>query len=777
MYNVFRLIMFGVEGKFRMDKIYMVLLLLMIIPILICIRYARKIKSDVAASIVKCLVFAIITILSNGLFVFSIDETFAYLMEALYLFSIDMVLIYILQYSQQYTMVFNEISPFRTGCFIVAYLDGISLFANTFLHNIFTLNKVSYMNYELFHIGTKSVFYHLHFVFAFCLVFCIIASFITKITRIPYFYRKKYFPILVVICVILVLNVVCDLSEFPVDLSLPFFVFAAILICYLSLYRSPKELVDKTLSIVVTEMNNMVICFDINNECVYANDRALEMFRISEGSLQAVSEYAKAWLAENDIENRDSLEWSDQKIIDNKIHYFDIEYRKLFDQKKEYIGFFLNLVDNTEKHLALEQERYLATHDTLTGLYNKSHFAVKSAEILKSHPDEEWLLLSSNIKDFKLINDLFGMEKGNAMLKMEAGLLKERCHDGIVYGRIGGDKFAICMPKARFQEEYFTDAIQTMGQVFNNDLYHLHIYIGVYEITDINEDISIMCDKANLAIKTLNENYARSIAYYNDTILNNTILEKQLVGDFDQALKEKQFCMYLQPQMTSEGKMLGAEALVRWQHPKRGLIFPGDFIEVFEKTGLIYRLDRFIWELAVQKLARWQQEGHSDLYISVNISTKDFYYMNVYETITAFVEKYRIIPSTLKLEITETAIMTGTAGELDMIEQFREYGFQVEIDDFGSGYSSFNTLKDMDVDVLKIDMGFLRTSKPENLEKSMSILNMIISLSKTLGLSVVTEGVETKEQVVKLSQMGCGIYQGYYFSKPIPVEEFEKRYM
>jgi len=777
LYNVFGLIMFGVEGKFRMDKIYMVLLLLMIIPILICIRYARKIKSDVAASIVKCLVFAIITILSNGLFVFSIDETFAYLMEALYLFSIDMVLIYILQYSQQYTMVFNEISPFRTGCFIVAYLDGISLFANTFLHNIFTLNKVSYMNYELFHIGTKSVFYHLHFVFAFCLVFCIIASFITKITRIPYFYRKKYFPILVVICVILVLNVVCDLSEFPVDLSLPFFVFAAILICYLSLYRSPKELVDKTLSIVVTEMNNMVICFDINNECVYANDRALEMFRISEGSLQAVSEYAKAWLAENDIENRDSLEWSDQKIIDNKIHYFDIEYRKLFDQKKEYIGFFLNLVDNTEKHLALEQERYLATHDTLTGLYNKSHFAVKSAEILKSHPDEEWLLLSSNIKDFKLINDLFGMEKGNAVLKMEAGLLKERCHDGIVYGRIGGDKFAICMPKARFQEEYFTDAIQTMGQVFNNDLYHLHIYIGVYEITDINEDISIMCDKANFAIKTLNENYARSIAYYNDTILNNTILEKQLVGDFDQALKEKQFCMYLQPQMTSEGKMLGAEALVRWQHPKRGLIFPGDFIEVFEKTGLIYRLDRFIWELAVQKLARWQQEGHSDLYISVNISTKDFYYMNVYETITALVEKYRIIPSTLKLEITETAIMTGTAGELDMIEQFREYGFQVEIDDFGSGYSSFNTLKDMDVDVLKIDMGFLRTSKPENLEKSMSILNMIISLSKTLGLSVVTEGVETKEQVVKLTQMGCRIYQGYYFSKPIPVEEFEKRYM
>lgn len=760
-----------------MDRLYMTLLLLLIIPILVCIRYAGKIKSNVADSIVKCLVFSIITILSNGLFAFSHNETFAYLMEALYLFSFDMVLIYILQYSQQYTKVFDEVSLVRSGSFLLAYLDGTSLLVNTIFHHVFTLKNVSYASFQMYHIGNKTIFYHLHYVFAYCLVLCIIASFLTKILQIPGFYRKKYIPILVVICVIIALNFICNISGFPIDMSLPFFVFAAILICYLTLYRSPRELIDKTLSIVVTEMNNMVICFDINHECVYANDRALKMFHTSADGLQDISEYAKVWLEENDITDTDFLEWSNQKTIDDQIHYFDIEYRKLFDQKKEYIGFFLNLVDNTEKHLALEQERYLATHDTLTGLYNKSHFAMKATEMLKAAPQEEWLLLSSNIKDFKLINDLFGIEKGNEALKMEADLLKERCHEGIVYGRIGGDKFAICLPKTKFREQDFMDAIQEMGRAFNNDLYHLHIYVGVYEITDIHENISIMCDKANLAIKTLNENYARSIAYYNDTILNDTILEKQLVGDFDQALEEKQFCMYLQPQMTPEGRMLGAEALVRWQHPKRGLIFPGDFIEVFEKTGLIYRLDRFIWELAVQKLAQWQQEGHNDLYISVNISTKDFYYMDVYKTITALVEKYRIIPSSLKLEITETAIMSGTAGELERIEQFRKYGFQVEIDDFGSGYSSFNTLKDMDVDVLKIDMGFLRTTKPENLEKSMSIVNMIISLSKTLGLSVVTEGVETKEQVAKLTRMGCGVYQGYYFSKPIPVEAFEERYL
>lgn len=760
-----------------MDKLYMILLCLMIVPILICIKYSRRIKSDVASSIVKCLIFAIVTILSNGLSAFSGNETFSYIMEALYRFSFDLMLIYVLQYSQQYTRVFHEVSSFKKGCFIIAYLDGILLFFNIIFHNVFTIETVRFPNFDMYHVADKSIIFYFHYVFAYGLVVCIIASFIIKIRQIPDFYRKKYLPILVLMCVITVLKFICGVSEFPIDVSLPFFVCAAILICYLTLYRSPRELVDKTLSIVVTEMNNAVICFDINNECVYANERALKIFNSSLDSLSGISEDVQGWIKEHDTNNSASLEWSSQTIIDNKTYYFDIEYRKLFDKKNEYIGFFLNLIDNTEKHIAFEKEKYLATHDTLTGLYNKNYFAQKTSEILNENPDKEWLLICSNIKDFKLVNDLFGLEKGNEVLKMEADLLKVQCGEGSVYGRTGGDKFAICIPKEEFKEQDFMDAIQTMGHAFNNDLYHLHIYVGVYEITDRNEDVSIMCDKANLAIKTLGENYDKSIAYYNDTIFHDTVAEKQLVGDFDKALVEKQFCMYLQPQVTSEGKLLGAEALVRWQHPKRGLIFPGDFIEVFEKTGLIYRLDRFVWELAVQKLAQWQKAGRDDLYISVNISTKDFYYMDVYETITSLVETYKIIPSTLKLEITETAIMTGTAGELEMIERFRKSGFQVEIDDFGSGYSSFNTLKDMDVDVLKIDMGFLRTTRPERIERSMSIINTIISLTKTLGLSVITEGVETKEQIDKLTQMGCGIYQGYYFSKPIPVGQFEDTYL
>ena len=300
----------------------------------------------------------------------------------------------------------------------------------------------------------------------------------------------------------------------------------------------------------------------------------------------------------------------------------------------------------------------------------------------------------------------------------------------------------------------------------------LYMYIGVYEITDRDEDVSIMCDKANLAMKTLYENYDKSIAYYSDVILDKTIEEKQLVGDFDEAIAKRQFCMYLQPQMTSEGKMIGAEALVRWQHPKRGLIFPGDFIEIFERTGLIYRLDRFVWELAVEKLAQWQKDGRDDLYISVNISTKDFCYMDVYKTITSLVEKYKIVPSTLKLEITETAIMTGTAGEIEIIEQFRKYGFEVEIDDFGSGYSSLNMLKDVKVDALKLDRVFFESG--DNDERGKDIIQSVIKLAQALDLHTISEGVEERKQVEFLKEMHCDLIQGYVFAKPMPVPEFEQ---
>ena len=201
---------------------------------------------------------------------------------------------------------------------------------------------------------------------------------------------------------------------------------------------------------------------------------------------------------------------------------------------------------------------------------------------------------------------------------------------------------------------------------------------------------------------------------------------------------------------------------------------PNEFIPIFEKNGLIIDIDRYIWEMACRILRKWKEEGRDDVYISVNISPRDFYFLNVYQIFVELVEKYDIDPQNLKLEITETAVVMDLKRQLELITRLRQTGFIVEMDDFGSGYSSLNMLKEIHVDVLKIDMAFLKKAKDE--ERSKKILQMIIGLSKQLGMPVITEGVETAQQVEFLAEMGCDIFQGYYFGKPMSVQEFEAKY-
>jgi hypothetical protein len=296
----------------------------------------------------------------------------------------------------------------------------------------------------------------------------------------------------------------------------------------------------------------------------------------------------------------------------------------------------------------------------------------------------------------------------------------------------------------------------------------------VYDISDLEEPVSIMCDKANLASETIKNEYKSNIAYYTERLFESSIEERRIIGEFERAISNNEFEMYLQPQVDSSGNLYGAEALVRWQHPERGLLSPAIFIDVLEKTGFIYKLDRYMWDKAAKKLGEWKKEGKDQYHISVNISTKDFYLVDVYETFVGLVDKYDIDPVNLNIEITETTLMSDFDKNMGIIRLLQNYGFNIEIDDFGSGYSSLNMLKDISADVLKIDMGFLRAS--ENEAKGLDILESIITLAGKLGMKVITEGVETKKQLYMLVEMGCDMYQGYYFSKPIPVDEFEKKY-
>jgi EAL domain-containing protein (putative c-di-GMP-specific phosphodiesterase class I) len=283
-----------------------------------------------------------------------------------------------------------------------------------------------------------------------------------------------------------------------------------------------------------------------------------------------------------------------------------------------------------------------------------------------------------------------------------------------------------------------------------------------------------MCGRANSALRTIREDLTRIVAYFNYAVFQKILFEQAVLGSFDEAMESGQFKMYLQPQVTKDGNVIGAEALARWQRPDGTMVMPGDFIETLETAGLIHKLDSYIWELAVCKLREWKHTEFKDLHISINISPKDMELMDVFKVITDLVHKYDVDPSRLHLEITESFIIKNPSVVNNLIMRLKEAGFLIEIDDFGSGYSSLNMLKDINADVIKIDTGFL--SKSLNEDRGEIILDSIIFMAKRLGIGTVTEGVETPNQFAMLNAMGCDVYQGYLFSKPVSVKEFENKY-
>lgn len=416
---------------------------------------------------------------------------------------------------------------------------------------------------------------------------------------------------------------------------------------------------------------------------------------------------------------------------------------------------------------------YRLNYDSLTKAYNRYGFYKNAQKLIKEHTDTEYCLILSDIKSFKLINEIYGENIADKILIDEVNIIRQKMKGNSVLGRLNGDIIAMVIPKEYLSEKEFSDMIKLLSDRYSNKNFRLHIYLGVYYIKDVNETIRQMVDKVSLVIMKSKGNMSNYILYYDENSYRNDIFKQQLIGEFETALNENQFCMYLQPQTDKDGNMLGAEALIRWNHPNMGLIMPGAFIECFEDAGLIYRLDNYIWEEAAKQLKIWKDSGYN-YYISVNISAKDFYHIDVYQTFKNLVSKYGIDTDKLHIEITETALSEDKQAAHKTIERLHDEGFIIEIDDFGSGYSSFNFLKDVCADVIKIDRVFLKKSSHE--ERGEQILRSIISLSHDIGMDVITEGVENVDQLSMLAKMNCDWFQGYYFSKPIAVGDFEEKY-
>ena len=419
-----------------------------------------------------------------------------------------------------------------------------------------------------------------------------------------------------------------------------------------------------------------------------------------------------------------------------------------------------------------EMHRYVEI-DALTGLYNRETFYKRAAALMQANPDIKYYIIYLDISCFKAINDLFHIETGNLILKTAANYFSTLINPKIgLCSRIEADHFVICIPQDKVDIERLIVGldltVQSLG-IGHNILF----YAGVYPVNNPALPVDQMCDRANMALRKIKGNYMNRYAYYDAGMREIMLQDQMIVRDMETALQENQFTIFLQPVYNiKNNSIISAEALVRWFHPINGMISPGKFIPVFERNGFIVRLDRFVWEEVCKYIKKQREETGEVIPVSVNVSRLNFYNLDLLEFLLGLLEKYELEPWMLKLEITESAYMDNSHQLMSIIHIFREEGFPVLMDDFGSGYSSLNMLKNLPVDVLKVDMAFVR--ELEESERAYMILKFIMMLAHDLGMDVIVEGVETKKQLDYLANLGAEKIQGYYFSKPLPVPEFKK---
>ncbi|MEG7531620.1 MAG: EAL domain-containing protein, partial [Hungatella sp.] len=432
-----------------------------------------------------------------------------------------------------------------------------------------------------------------------------------------------------------------------------------------------------------------------------------------------------------------------------------------------------NAIDRSQ-FSALKQLKYLADYDVLTGIYNKTKFFDAVRRMIDANGDKSFVFMRFDVDRFQLINSFFGMKEGDKLLIYIAQYLATdaKACEYAVYGRIESDVFGLCLPYNIVQIEDLVRQSKNKLAKYNPN-YDIVPSIGIYVIEDPTISVEMMYNRATLAAKSCKGNYVDYYAYYNERMSATLTMEQEITNDMKYALENGQFEIYLQPQYNIHTKLpCGAEALVRWIHPKKGMLSPGIFIPIFERNGFITKLDYYVWEQACRCLHEWILQGIKPYPISVNVSRVDLYNPKLVETFLELVDRYEIEPRLLNLELTESAYTDNPIAMKKMMERLQEHGFLIMMDDFGSGYSSLSLLKDILVDVLKIDMQFL--SKTEIPGRGENIIASVIRMAKWLNIPVIAEGAESGDQVDFLRSVGCDFVQGYYFARPMPVSDYEQ---
>ena len=426
-------------------------------------------------------------------------------------------------------------------------------------------------------------------------------------------------------------------------------------------------------------------------------------------------------------------------------------------------------------HLYEKSLKKLAFEDELTGLPNKNHFVHEASQLLQ-RAGSSYAVMVIDIGKFKLINDQFGYTFGDTLLMYIAKVLPRFTTQDGVCARLSGDKFILlCSYRERKVLEKRIAALYTELKQFSfphSSPFQLDILIGISLIENGRSSIDAAIDCALFALSSLKGKQNSGWNYYDLALKEQLLEESELEKVFTNALKDGQFFIMLQPKYTlSSTHLMGAEALVRWNHPTKGLVPPTEFINLLEKHNLLVKLDMFVLEQVCKLLTRWKAEQKPLFPISVNQSRSHLFSSDYERTLVTMVDQYGIDHKLMEFELTESLFTHDIRHLSQVMANLRSYGFSVSLDDFGSGYSSLTMLKDVTIDVIKLDQGFLKGT--DNHKRGTVVVQHVINLAKSLGITTVAEGVETLEQVRMLTDLGCDAVQGFYFSEPLAIANYE----
>ncbi len=517
-----------------------------------------------------------------------------------------------------------------------------------------------------------------------------------------------------------------------------------------------------------------------------------DYFRTSPSFEEAMTDYIKSVVSKQDQEEmlkRANPDFLKDKLKDKRAYSYDFRVDR--DGKQLYYRFKIsNLEGVGELHHAvvgfadvtsemdrvnqlIESQAMLSMfeYDKLTGLYSKEFFFQKVLQYITDHPEEKLMLWTSDVQSLKIINEKYGMEKGDEVLRIMANQI--RTFPGFLFGgRVEGDKFSILMKDGNFDFAMINAVILESGSL-DFPVPNVQIKHGVYHVKE-NDTLNIqgMYDRSVLALNSIKNKYGYCVAEYDDKIRKDLLINRQITEDARGALKRNEFSVYFQPKVdAASGDLVGAEALVRWLHPEFGFMNPGVFIPVFEQNGFITKLDFYIWEEVCKTLVEWKEKGYPEIAVSVNVSRRDFEEPELADKIIKLVDRYGLNHSAFEIEITESSYSDNPDVIQDTIKKLHDNGFAIALDDFGTGYSSMIALSSLDLDVMKLDMSLIQNDIPGT---DKNVLEFSMQLAKMMNLATVAEGVETNNQVDRVRSLGGNYIQGYVYSKPVPKEEFEK---